>query len=106
VLRGQCARSNAGLFYETVEEFCEGLYTLEASGPAGAVLGRHGREFFRHHYAWPVIERKYLDMFERLKREPATAAMEPLPGFIARRRRTLPPGDRVMRALPSGPVVR
>ena len=28
-------------------------------------------EFFQRHYTWPVIERKYLEMFERLKREPA-----------------------------------
>ena len=33
-----------------------------------ARLGRNGRDFFERHYAWPVIERKYLDMFDRLKR--------------------------------------
>ncbi len=74
VLRGQCVRSNGGLYYETFEEFVEALYALEATGPLGAILGRNGREFFRRHYAWPVIERKYLDMFDRLKREPAPAA--------------------------------
>jgi len=106
VLRGQCARSNAGLFYENVEEFCEGLYTLESTGPAGAVLGRHGRDYFRRHYTWPVIERKYLDMFDRLKRETAPAPMEPLPGWLARRRRTLPPADEVLEAAPTGPATR
>jgi glycosyltransferase involved in cell wall biosynthesis len=106
VLRGQCARSNAGLFYENVDEFCEGLFALESTGPAAAVLGRHGREYFRRHYAWPVIERKYLEVFDRLKREPGTATMEPLPGWAARRRRTLAPAEQIVAAAPSGPVVR
>ena len=106
VLRGQCVRSNGGLYYENFEEFAEALYTLEATGPLGAVLGANGREFFRRHYTWPVIERKYLDMFERLKREPSSAAAEPLPGFFARRKRTLPPGLEVMKAAPAGPVLR
>ena len=105
VLRGQCARSNAGLYYENFEEFAEGLYALEAAGPLGAILGRNGREFFRRHYAWPVIERKYFEMFDRLKREPSTP-MAPLPGFFARRARTLPPARGVVDAAPSGPVLR
>jgi glycosyltransferase involved in cell wall biosynthesis len=106
VLRGQCIRSNGGLYYETFEEFAEALYALEATGPLGAILGRNGREFFRRHYTWPVIERKYLEMFERLTREPAPAPIEPLPGFFARRKATLPPAREVMNAAPSGPVVR
>jgi len=105
VLRGQVIRSNAGLYYETFEEFAEALYALEAAGPLGGVLGRNGREFFRQHYAWPVIERKYLDMFERLKKEPATP-LEPLPGFFARRARSLPPAREVVEQAPAGPVLR
>src|SRR5215207_2641778 len=69
VLKGQCMRSNAGLYYETYEEFVEALYSLESNGPLNARLGRNGREFFKRHYAWPVIEQKYLDMFAQLKRE-------------------------------------
>lgn len=106
VLRGQCVRSNGGLYYETFEEFAEALYALEAAGPLGALLGANGREFFKRHYTWPVIERKYLEMFDRLKREPAGAPPDPLPGFFARRRRTLRPGREVMDAAPVGPVLR
>jgi glycosyltransferase involved in cell wall biosynthesis len=105
VLRGQVVRSNAGLYYETFEEFAEALYLLEAAGPLAAPLGRNGREFFRRHYAWPVIERKYLEMFERLKREPAPP-MEPLPGWLTRRRRTERPGEQVMSSARRGPVLR
>jgi glycosyltransferase involved in cell wall biosynthesis len=107
VLRGQCVRSNAGLYYENFDEFAEALYALEASGPIGPILGRHGREFFKRHYAWPVIERKYLEMFDRLKREPATAApLPPLPGWFARRKRTERPAADVLAAVPAGPVLK
>lgn len=105
VLRGQVIRSNGGLYYDSFEEFCEALYTLEATGPIGGVLGRNGREFFRRHYSWPVIERKYLDMLERLRKEPATTSIDPLPGWFARRRRSLAPAREIVDALPSGPVV-
>jgi glycosyltransferase involved in cell wall biosynthesis len=103
VLRGQVVRSNGGLYYETFEEFAEALYALEGAGPLGDILGRNGREFFRRHYTWPVIERKYLDMFERLKKESAPE-LEPLPGFFGRRRRTQPPARDVVDAAPTGPV--
>ena len=106
VLRGQVVRSNGGLYYENFEEFAEALYALEGAGPIGAVFGRNGRDFFRRHYTWPVIERKYLDMFDRLKREPATAALEPMPGFFARRRRSVRPAAEVVAGLPSGPVLK
>jgi len=70
------------------------------------VLGRHGRDYFRRHYTWPVIEQKYRDLFDRLARDSAPAPMEPLPGWFARRRRSLPPARAVMDALPAGPVAR
>lgn len=105
VLRGQCVRSNGGLYYESFEEFAEALYALEGTGPLAAILGGNGREFFRRHYTWPVIERKYLEMFDRLKREPAPG-MAPLPGWFARRRRTVRPAREIVDAAPVGPVLR
>jgi glycosyltransferase involved in cell wall biosynthesis len=124
VLKGQSIRSNAGLYYESYEEFVEALYSLESNGPLNARLGKNGREYFRHNYAWPVIERKYLDMFERLKKElppergsyrrgsdsggsPGgdSDAMEPLPGWFARRKRNLPPSREVLAKIPHGPAL-
>jgi glycosyltransferase involved in cell wall biosynthesis len=106
VLKGQCIRSNAGLYYESYEEFAEALYSLESNGPLHARLGQNGREYFRRHYAWPVIERKYLDMLRQLGRDAAPPrSLEPLPGWFARRQRTLPPAEDVLANLPSGPVV-
>ena len=104
VLCGQCIRSNAGLYYEGYDEFVETLFALESNGPLNAVLGRNGREYFRRHYAWPVIERKYLDMFDRLKREKARSRMEPLPGWFARRRASIPGAAEVLAGIPAGPV--
>jgi glycosyltransferase involved in cell wall biosynthesis len=106
VLRGQCVRSNGGLYYDTFEEFAEALYALEGAGPLAVPLGRNGREFFKRHYTWPVIEKKYLDTFDRLKREPRTEAAEALPGWFARRRRDVPPSNEIVAAVPAGPVVR
>jgi glycosyltransferase involved in cell wall biosynthesis len=106
VLRGQAVRSNAGLYYETFDEFAEALYTLEASGPVGSVLGANGREFFRRNYAWPVIERKYMDVLERLQRDPAAVQHDRLPGWFARRKRTLRPAKEVVDAAPAGPVLK
>jgi glycosyltransferase involved in cell wall biosynthesis len=106
VLKGQCIRSNAGLYYERYEEFAETLYSLESNGPLHARLGRNGREYFGQHYAWSVIERKYLEMFEALRKEGDVRNMEPLPGWRARRRRSLPAAAEVLASLPSGAVMR
>jgi glycosyltransferase involved in cell wall biosynthesis len=103
VLKGQCLRSNAGLFYENYAEFAETLYAITSGPGLSDTLGRNGRTYFRTHYAWPVIERKYLETFDRVARDTAPA-LEPLPGLLARRRRTCPPADDVLAAIPAGAV--
>ena len=106
VLKGQCLRSNAGLFYESFAEFAETLYAITSGPGLSETLGRNGRAYFKRHYDWPVIERKYLETFDRLGREPREKqpVLEPLPGFFARRRRTLPPAEDVLSGIPSGAV--
>jgi glycosyltransferase involved in cell wall biosynthesis len=103
VLNGQCLRSNAGLFYENYGEFAETLHAITSGPGLSDTLGRNGRTYFRTHYAWPVIERKYLETFDRVARDTAPA-LEPLPGFLARRRRTCQAADAVVAALPAGAV--
>jgi glycosyltransferase involved in cell wall biosynthesis len=105
VLRGQCIRSAAGLYYESYEEFAEALYALESRGPLHTRLGHNGAAYFKTHYTWPVIEGKYLDMLERLRRETPAQVMAPLPGFFARRRRDQAPAAELLARIPSGPVV-
>ena len=104
VLRGQCVRSDAGLYYETYAEFLETLRAIERNRWLSTALGRNGRQFFRDHYDWPVIERKYLDMFDRLSHEPPGRAMDPLPGWLERRRQNLPAADAIVAGLPKGPA--
>jgi glycosyltransferase involved in cell wall biosynthesis len=105
VLVGQCVRSNAGLYYQDAQEFCAALDLMLDDAALAAALGENGRAFYARHYSWPVIERKYLEMLERLTSEPPSHAMEPLPGWLARRARTVPPSAGVVRALPSGPIL-
>jgi glycosyltransferase involved in cell wall biosynthesis len=105
VLVGQCVRSNAGLYYGDAPEFAAALDRILCDPALAATLGRNGRTFFSRQYSWPVIERKYLDMFDELRRTPVTYGMDPLPGWLARRARTVPPAADVVNALPAGPVV-
>ncbi|MBE3132862.1 MAG: glycosyltransferase family 4 protein, partial [Acidobacteria bacterium] len=108
VLRGQCLRSNGGLFYENAREFAEVLRAIETSDSLARALGENGRAYFERHYTWPVIERRYLAMLEQLRREPAGEAAArstawPLPGWIERRRRTISPAAHVLKQIPAGP---
>jgi glycosyltransferase involved in cell wall biosynthesis len=66
VLQGQCRRSNGGLYYENYPEFREALKLLLASDPLRRTLGENGRRYFKTHYAWEIIEGKYLEIVRRL----------------------------------------
>ena len=105
VLKGQCIRSNGGLYYDNFAEFVETLRAIDFNPSLAAALGRNGREYFARHYSWPIIERKYLDMLDRLKREQPASTIEPIPGWWARRRRALPAADSVVAKLPKGAVL-
>ncbi len=104
VLVGQCLRSNAGLYYADAREFGGTLDTLLGDPALAARLGSNGRAYYGRHYNWDVVERQYLDMFERLRAEPPRT-MEPPPGWWERRRRMLPPAAEVVARLPAGPVL-
>jgi glycosyltransferase involved in cell wall biosynthesis len=106
VLKGQCLRSNAGLFYESLGEFIATLEAIEQNRWLAGSLGRNGRQYFKDNYDWPVIERKYLDMFERLKNEAPGPDGDPLPGWFDRRRQDRPAALDVLAKLPKGPAGR
>jgi glycosyltransferase involved in cell wall biosynthesis len=102
VLQGQCLRSNGGLFYENFQEFFETLRSVDGNPALADALGQNGRRYFKTHYTWPVIERKYTDMLDRLSREPATRAMDADAGWWTQRRRTQQPAEGIVSALPCG----
>ena len=108
VLRGQVVRSNAGLYYTSRAEFTEALQVLETHRQLRSALGANGRAYFRRHYAWSVVERKYLEMLEQLRREDREGldrVLEPLPGWFDRRQCRVPPAGAVLARVPTGPVV-
>ncbi|HEX8031957.1 MAG TPA: glycosyltransferase, partial [Vicinamibacterales bacterium] len=102
VLQGQCLRSNAGLFYANYQEFAATMRAIDTTPSLQAALGRNGRTFFERHYAWPVIEKKYVDMLQQLSKESSPRQMEAMPGWFGRRRRSQPPADDVVKKLPVG----
>ena len=106
VLKGQCIRSNAGLYYDDGAEFLGTLEALEQNRWLAGSLGRNGRQFYRENYEWPVIEHKYLKMFDRLKKEAPPPIVDPLPGWFDRRRQDLRPAEEVIAGLPTGPAGR
>ena len=69
VLKGQCLRSNAGLFYESYEEFREGMDLLMGSAPLRDAMGKNGKMYFTENYTWEVIENKYLGIVDHLEKE-------------------------------------
>jgi glycosyltransferase involved in cell wall biosynthesis len=60
VLRGQCIRSNGGLWYENYGEFKEALHLLLVEPGLREQLGASGRVFVRRCYRWDAIEAKYV----------------------------------------------
>jgi glycosyltransferase involved in cell wall biosynthesis len=105
VLVGQCLRSNAGLYYADAVEFGAVLDRILDDRPLAAALGANGRAYYSRHYAWPVIEQTYLEMFARLQATAPSHSMDPLPGRIERWSRTVPAAAHVVDALPTGPVL-
>jgi glycosyltransferase involved in cell wall biosynthesis len=105
VLKGQCIRSNAGLFYDSQSEFVETLRAIERNRWLAGALGRNGRQYYRDQYDWPVIERKYLEMFDRLSKPARPRATIPSPGWLQRQRVDCPPAAQVVAALRAGPAV-
>jgi len=104
VLAGQCLRSNGGLFYVSGREFEAMLDRLLDDPALAGELGENGRAFYEAHYQWPVIERAYREMFDQLIAGPPASPMEPLPGWFAARRRSLPPAALAVDAAPRGAV--
>lgn len=67
VLVEHCLRSNAGLWYESRDEFIEGLGTLLKDERLRMALGKNGRDYVRKHYRWDVVLAKYERVFTKVR---------------------------------------
>jgi len=99
VLTGQCLRSNGGLCYQNADEFAGMLQAIEKNQWLSSTLGKNGRQYFRDHFDWRVVERKYHEMLVQLQKAVPKTTIEPIPGWAARRRRDLTPAADVVRSL-------
>ena len=107
VLKGQTIRANAGLYYETYDEFTETLRTLEVNRELRNALAANGRTYYEQHYTWDVIESKYLSMLETLRQNDHNAgnhrSSEPEPGWLKQIRRIHAPAREIVSLAPTGP---
>ncbi len=69
VLKGQCLRSQAGLYYEHYDEFREALELLLSDSRLRSEMGKNGRAYFLGNYTWDILENKYLKIVEQLEEE-------------------------------------
>jgi glycosyltransferase involved in cell wall biosynthesis len=71
VLSGQCRRSGGGMEYSAYDDFKRELIHLARMPSFGREVGERGRRFVQANYAWPVVERKYLEWTEWILRKAA-----------------------------------
>jgi glycosyltransferase involved in cell wall biosynthesis len=67
VLKGQCIRSNGGLWYSNYEEFKECLEILLKNRNIRKTLGENGKRFVDENYCWEIVEEKYLRFINKFK---------------------------------------
>lgn len=66
VLKGQCIRGNAGLYYENYDEFEGCLDVLLASDVMRNTMGKNGMKFVLENYSWENIENKYILLLQKI----------------------------------------
>jgi glycosyltransferase involved in cell wall biosynthesis len=64
VLRWQCERSGAGLWFRHYPDFEELLVRLLDDDALRASLGARGRDYVRREYAWDAVERRFFQALE------------------------------------------
>jgi glycosyltransferase involved in cell wall biosynthesis len=64
VLRGQCTRSNGGLYYTDYDEFEACLDLLLTQDELAIALGTNGKQYIQQHYQWDIIDRKLMKVVE------------------------------------------
>jgi glycosyltransferase involved in cell wall biosynthesis len=66
VLRGQCIRSNGGLWYAGYEEFRETMTCLLNDASLARTLGMQGETFVRSNYTWEEVDRRLMGILSAI----------------------------------------
>ncbi len=69
VLKGQCQRSNGGLWYSDYEQFLEIMKLVRQNKKIAEQLGKNGRKYFHDNYRWEIIENKFLNIFNEISKK-------------------------------------
>ncbi len=69
VLKGQCIRSNAGLYYQNYQEFKELMLILLDNKELQTILGKNGKKYYDNNYALNIIINKYQRMLMFLTKQ-------------------------------------
>jgi len=65
-LKGQCLRSNGGLFFHGYAEFSEALKLLLDRPDLARALGRQGQQYVEREYTWETIEQRLERLFQQI----------------------------------------
>lgn len=65
VLAGHCIRSNAGLYYETYEEFERAIDFILGHEKIAGVMGENGKKYVAKNYQWDQIVNKLRCLIEK-----------------------------------------
>lgn len=66
VTAGHCQRSQGGFCYHNYQEFVKALTSLLTSQSLNRNLALNGFNYVTNNYHWPVIEKKYYDIFTQV----------------------------------------
>jgi glycosyltransferase involved in cell wall biosynthesis len=66
VLKGQCRRSNGGLWYENFDEFEACLNFFLNEKETALKMAVNGKRFVELNYSWTEIKKKYIALIDRL----------------------------------------
>ena len=59
VLKGHCEKSNGGLYFYGVEDFCECLNLLMKYKDLRNAMGNNGKDYVDKNYQWDIIIDKF-----------------------------------------------
>ena len=69
VLKGQCLRSNAGLYYENEYEFCEIINYLSTHEDVYTCMKKNGLRYIEKRYSWDAVVQKMRNIIARITNE-------------------------------------